>query len=351
MTFWILAAVGLVIATFIACLPLFRPKTGWTPIALALVFALPAGALMLYQDVGTPQALGVVGTPPETSPAAAGEIDDMVTNLRSRLTESPESLDGWMLLARTLKTMQRYPEALDALETARRIAPEDPSVMVELVEARIFVSTQGRITEDMVTMLQDALTRDPGQQKALWLMGIAASQAGEDEAAISYWENLLQQLEPGSPSAPPVQEQIAAAQGRLGLETGSVTGQVGEPTAATTGWQGIKLRLSPGDKLLAEMPSAATLYVMIRRPGPAVGPPMGVRRVSGPALPLEMVINDKDSMLEELQISSLPEVQLQARLSLSGAPQARAGDWQSSPLTVSLDSTEPVELVIDEQVE
>jgi cytochrome c-type biogenesis protein CcmH len=350
MIFWILAAVGLAIATFIACLPLFRPKTGWTPVALALVFALPAGALMLYQDVGTPQALNIVVTP-ATHAAQSDEIEDMAANLRSRLTANPESLDGWMLLARTLKTMQRYPEALDALETANRIAPENPSVMVELVEAHIFVSAQGRITDEMVTMLREALTRDPGQQKALWLMGIAATQAGEDEAAISYWENLLQQLEPGSPSAPSVQEQIAAAQGRLGLETEIVTKQEEEQAAASTGWPGIMLSLSPGDALLAEMPSASVLYVMIRRPGPAVGPPMGVRRVSNPALPLELVISDKDSMLEELQISSLPEVQLQARLSLSGSPQARAGDWQSNSVAVSLNSTDTVKLVIDQRVE
>ena len=52
-----------------------------------------------------------------------------------------------------------------------------------------------------------------GQQKALWLMGIAATQAGEDEAAISYWETLVQQLEPDSGSAQSVQQQIGEAQG------------------------------------------------------------------------------------------------------------------------------------------
>ena len=125
MLFWILAAIGLAIAAFITCLPLFRQKSGWTPIALALVFALPAGALWLYQDVGTPQALDMVRTPQvsvagdhQVNPENGAEIDDMVTQLRSRLTEDAESLEGWILLARTLKTMQRFPEALEALETA-----------------------------------------------------------------------------------------------------------------------------------------------------------------------------------------------------------------------------------------
>jgi len=373
MLFWILAAIGLAIMTFVACLPLFRPKSGWTPIALALVFVLPAGALMIYQDVGSPEALDIVGTPAANSASSPHESDDVVTNLRARLTETPESLDGWVLLARTLKTMQRYPEALDALETARRIAPDDPYVAVELVEALIFASSEGRITNEMVSMLQDALTQDPGQQKALWLMGIAASQAGEDEAAISYWEMLLQQLEPGRTITKSVQDQIALAQTRLGLnaetetETAPAPAPATEPATATAteintsladeqpaggaGWPGINIRVSPSDALRAEIPPGAVLYVMLRTPGPAAGPPIGVRRIRSPALPLEITINDSDSMLEERMISSQPEVQLQARLSLSGAPRAQSGDWQSSTQVIPLNSTEQVELVIDQQVE
>ena len=361
MLFWILAAIGLAIMTFVACLPLFRPKSGWTPIALALIFALPAGALYLYHDVGSPQGIDVTGTPQggtdhSANATDAGQIEDMVATLRSRLTESAEHLEGWVLLARTLKTMQRYEEALEALETARRIAPDDPFVMVELVEARIFVSADGIISDEMLSMLQDVLNQDPGQQKALWLMGIAATQAGEDEAAISYWETLLQQLEPDSGSAQSVQQQLSEAQGRLGLETEADAkdppGAGPVAHAATTGadWAGISVRIKPGSGLRPETASAAVLYVIIRSPGPAVGPPLGVRRINSPQLPLELTISDRDSMLKERKISSLSELQLQARLSLSGAPQASSGDWQSTTVAVPLDSAEAVELLIDQQV-
>ncbi len=377
MLFWILAAIVLALATLIACLPLFRQKTGWTPIALALVFALPAGALMLYQEVGTPQALDIVGAP-QTSvanshqgdPANNAEIDDLVSSLRSRLSEDTASLEGWVLLARTLKTMQRYPEALDALETARRIAPDDPFVTVELVEARIFVSRQGLIDQESVALLQGALTADPSQQKALWLLGIAATQAGEDEAAISYWETLLQELEADSPAAQSVQDQIATAQNRLGQATETrdqsadlqpaetitappvVPAAAQEPAEASESgsWAGLDVHVSGGNESQTELPASAVLYVMIRSPGPAVGPPIGVRRIRNPVLPVEVSISDRDSMLQERQISSQTEIQLQARLSMTGAPQAMSGDWQSNPLTISLKSTESLELVIDQQV-
>jgi cytochrome c-type biogenesis protein CcmH len=231
----------------------------------------------------------------------------------------------------------------------------------------------------MISMLQNALTQEPGQQKALWLMGVAASQAGENEAAISYWESLLEVIEPDSSVAQQVQEQIALAQGRMGMApqapvevetlpppepvvekvtespvaaTGqSEAKQIPVQTGSTATWTGTSVRVSPSETLQSEMPSGAVLYVMIRAPGTAVGPPIGVRRIQNPALPLEITINDQDSMLKGVQISALPEVQLQARLSLSGSPGARSGDWQSNTTLVPLNSKEPVKLLLDEKVE
>jgi len=352
MIFWIMAAVALAIAALITFLPLFRPKSGWTPIALALVFLLPTSALLFYPYIGTPAGLDQVAAATQaTHTNESSDIDAMVANLRARLTESPEHLEGWTLLAKTLKTMQRYPEALDALETAHRIAPEDPYVAVELVEARIFMSGQGRIDNEMVATLEEAVARDPAQQKGLWLLGTAAAQSGDDAKAIEYWQMLLQQLEPGRTIAASVQEQIAQAQKRLGIEPDVSAEGEGTKSDVSAEGEGIKLLLSANDELKANMPSNAVLFIILRSAGPVAGPPLGVRRINNPALPLELTINDQDSMMAERKISSESELRLQARLSLSGAPNAQSGDWQSAQMTVSLNTRESVELLIDQRVE
>ena len=352
MSFWIVAAIALAIAAFITCLPLIRPKTSWTPIALALVFALPTSALMLYQYVGTPAALDQVAVIDRaTNGNESLDIDAMVASLRAKLTQSPKHLEGWMLLARTLKTLQRFPEALEALETARRIAPEDSTVAVELIEARIFTSGQGRIDHEMIAVLEEAVARDPGQQKGLWLLGIASFQSGDDARAIEYWQALLQQLEPGGAITASVQEQITLARKRLGIEpdVGADREEL-EPDVSVDS-AGIKLHLSAGDELKANMPSNAVLFVIIRSAGAVAGPPLGVRRINSPTLPLELTIGDQDSMLAERKISSEPELRIQARLSLSGAPKAQNGDWQSIPVMVPLKTTQTVQLVMDQRVD
>ena len=66
---------------------------------------------------------------------------------------------------------------------------------------------------------------------------------------------------------------------------------------------------------------------------------------------MEITITDGDSMMAERKISSLGDVQVQARLSLSGSPAARSGDWQSAKQSFSLSSNATVELSIDQKVE
>jgi cytochrome c-type biogenesis protein CcmH len=388
--FWALGAAALFAAALITFLPLLGGKSFWKPTALALVFLLPAAGLWIYSAIGTPEAIGVQGAPVASAvahatgeaagPAGAEDMEPMLQGLRARLTESPEDLDGWVLLARTLKTLQRFPEALEALETAHRIAPDDPFVMVELAEARIFTSTDGHIDEDSVAMLERAVEQEPAQQKGLWLLGIAAAQAGDDAFAVSYWESLLAQLEPGSPVAQSVQAQVNEEKARLGMEVeapppGSVpaaaaadspadsAAAVADPAPPTPeaapagsaergcgGWQGTRVRITASAAAQAAIPPGAVLFVVIRSPGPAVGPPLGVRRILGPALPLELTITDQDSMLAERKISLESEVQLQARVSLSGSPGAKPGDWERSR-NVPLSSAGTVELILDQQVE
>ena len=352
--FWAIAAAVLFAAALITLLPLLRAKSLWKPLALAMVFLLPAAGLWMYQEIGTPDAIGLrpppqrVANTSETHSPESQEMDSMIAGLRARLSENPEDLDGWMLLARTLRTTQRYQEAVDALETANRLAPDDPGVMVELVEARIFLTPDGLINDEMIAALKQVLDQQPGMQKALWLMGIASSQAGDEAAAITYWESLLVQLEPGSPVAQSVQSQIDQARANMGTVVEETPVAVLEDDGS---WQGIRLMVAAGESAQSRIPAGGVLYVMIRAPGPAMGPPLGVRRIIDPVLPLEIMISDQDSMLEERQISSEGELRLQARISLTGSPSPGTGDWQSEPLTVSLNSAEAVELVIDQRVE
>jgi len=350
--FWIIAALILFIGFFIALFPLLRGKTGWQPVALALIFALPATALWMYNQFATPAGLDVVGTPNVASAAdphsgQAGDMQSMLTGLQQRLEQDPEDLEGWLLLARTLRASQRFDEASAALERAFELAPDNLVVMVDLAESRIYLDPEGRVPESSVQLLERALELNPDMQKALWLMGIAAVQQGDDAFAISYWQSLMSQLEPGTEVYEMVGGQLAQAQARLGMLP-----EEPMPAAETgSGWTGTRLVLDAAEGAREALASGAILYITIRAPGPAMGPPLGVRRIDNPSFPLELTITDDDSMMAERMISSESEIQVQARVSQTGAPTPQAGDWRSARKSAELASNSLVVLEIDQQVE
>ena len=370
--FWTIAVAVLFIGFVITIFPLLRGKSLLQPLALALAFALPATALWIYNGFGTPEGIDIQGTPRHAAasddPHATqdGEINAMIQGLRARLAQNPQDLDGLMLLARTLKTTQQYEEAAETLEKAHAVAPDNPIVMVELAEAWVFLTPDGMVPDRSVAMLERAIDIEPGAQKGLWLMGIAQSQRGDEAFAISYWQTLLEMLDPGSNIANTVQQQISEAQARMGMEPDTpvdmeAVSHEGHDHAvaeseipAETGdgaWQATRLVITAAEGAQAALESGAVMYVMIRSPGPAMGPPLGVKRLENPAFPLELSITDQDSMMKERLISSESKVQFQVRISLTGMPTAQPGDWQSDSQTVELADASLVVLSVDKSIE
>jgi cytochrome c-type biogenesis protein CcmH len=344
--FWTLFFLILVLAAVFALWPMLGKSSNTKITALTAVLLFPLVGYFLYQSVGTPEAIGIEVTAPvdraetgQTAAPASAPGKDMASladGLRQRLNESPEDVEGWVLLARSYKNLERYPEAVEALETAQDLMPDDPLIRVELVEARLFNSNKPQLTSAMVAELERAVRDDPTLQKGLWLLGIAAAQAGDDEAAINWWTRLQQQIEPDSQIAITIGQQLDEARGRLGMES-----EQANSVATESDWQGVSVTLQLSDQATADwpdlpaghVPAGMVLFVIARTEGSSKGPPLGARKINQPVFPLQLTISDDDSMMPQRPISSAPVLQLQARLSQSGQPTASAGDWQSETMT------------------
>ena len=337
MTFWILSALILAGVAVVCLWPLLRGE-GTARIAAGTgVLALPLLVVALYQQVGTPQALEFKAP----DPALAGQdLESLTEHLRQRLREDPEEVEGWVLLGRSYKSLRKYPEALEALQTANRLVPDQPIIEVELVEAQLFASGNPRITPEMKVLLEKAVAAEPALQKGLWLLGMEAVQAGEDQKAIDLWQQLLTQVQPGSEVATSVEGQIAEARQRLG------TASIADASATWPGLD-ITVALDPGiTELPSELPPEAVLFIIARAEGTQGGPPLGVKRIERPRFPVEIKLGDQDSMLPQQPISSHAALKLQARLSLQGQALPAEGDWQTTAINVSRDSTDRVVLLL-----
>lgn len=341
--FWTAAIAILAVSALIMVSPLLSKGSNWKAIGLALVIALPAGGAFLYGGVGNPLAMNH-----QAASTNGGDFNELTDNLASNLTETEEDLEGWLLLGRSLKSLQRFDEALDALQTAQRIAPDNPLVRVELAEAMLFASGNPQINDEVRAMLESAVNDDPGLQKGLWLLGIDAVQRGDDSTAVEYWQRLLQRVEPDSPIAASVQEQIDQALARLG--------ETPTPTPVNDTWPGVTVEVDLGTAAnqaldTTSMSPSATLFVVIRAPGMTAGPPLGVARIGNPQFPLTVTLTDSNAMLPQTLLSAQTSLQLKARLSLEGRPIASPGDWESESIEVEVDNPGPHPLSLSTQVE
>jgi cytochrome c-type biogenesis protein CcmH len=342
---------------------------------LFVLLMIPLAGLLMYQRIGTPEAIHL---PPVTSAqqstqqqtahsAQQGQMDELVASLQKRMTENPDDPEGWLILGRSLKTMQRFPEAQTALSNANRLVPGNPSIMVELAETMLFTTGSPEVGGEARQLLESALAIDPNQQKGLWIMGMASAQDGDDTQAIVFWTRLLEQLEPASGPYQTVSQQIEMAQTRMGLPVSSVAqasateAPVAQPTVAPPAMAGpvaseaaaggfaIPATINLDDDLAASLPASATLFIFIH-PAGAAGMPLAVKRLAPRGFPLSLNFTDADLLQKGGSLQAFELLDISARISMAGIANVASGDIQANRVTVNTKNVSAIALNLDQRV-
>ena len=165
--------------------------------AIALLLLLPVLGLLGYGILGNPRALDPAQTvaQPQVTPE---QIEGMVAKLAERLKANPDDPKGWLMLARSYKSMGRYAEAAEAYGKASGpLVDENPDVLANYAETVAMAEGKG-LKGKPAALVEKALKIDPKHAHSLFLAGAAAMESGDKKKGIAYWEALLPQVEPGS---------------------------------------------------------------------------------------------------------------------------------------------------------
>lgn len=330
--------------------------------ALLLVLLLPLATWLLYRELGEPRALHPGATASTAAPAAmAGEqpqsLEEATAGLAERMRESPDDLGGWMLLGRAYKTLQRFPEAQQALANAYRLAPDDPDVQVEYAEALTLAGQDRHIAGEAAELLDRALATEPDHQRGLWLKGIQAYQDEDFAVAAATWEHLRGLLPPNADVLASLDERITDARTRAGLPLAAATAAAPATDATATATSdasadgarlSVEVDIAPA--LRAGLQAGDVLFVFARAPnGPRM--PVAIQRLPAASLPVTVTLDDSTSMTPQLTLSTLPEVVVGARVSRSGNAVPQPGDLEAFSDPVPTAGATRVRLVIDRVVE
>jgi cytochrome c-type biogenesis protein CcmH len=315
--------------------------------AAVLSLLLVVGAVGLYEAIGNPlalnsEALKALAAPnaaagAEDSPHDPQDMEKAIAELRGKLSKTTSDVEGWLLLARSLNSVQRYDEQLDATTVAYELAPDSPEVLVEHAEALALGKFDRQLSGEPEKLLQAALKIEPNAQKAMWLTGIAAVQRGEPAKALEVWGRLKTLLEPGSNVLASLEEQMARAQAELAgapaappaadaptntAAPTTTTAPAAAPSAAT-----LEVTVSIDPALQAKVGPNDVLFVFARAEN---GPPMplAIARQAAAGWPVTVTLNDENAMLPTMKLSLFDRIVVGARVSKSGNAMAQSGDFQ-----------------------
>jgi len=184
-------------------------------VVYALAIGLPLVAVLFYLKVGELKALA----PPEVQRPAAEpssqmrsqqQIEANVSALVERLKSNPNDAQGWVMLARSYASKERYAEALGAFAKATELQPNNADLWAQYAVAAAMANNR-KLEGQPLQLVNTALKIDPNNTTALGLAGTAAFQRKEYKQAIDYWSRVLKNVEPGSEIASQVQQRIDEA--------------------------------------------------------------------------------------------------------------------------------------------
>ncbi len=355
--------------------PTLRSGDKAGPLALAaLLVVVPPVTVGLYLALGAPQHLDVAGPGAGSAAQVAAHgaggpqmnVEQLLGRLEQRLAENPGDPEGWAMLARSYMALERYPDAIRALDKLRELVGDEPAVLIPLADA-VAMTQGGRMAGRPTTLIKKALEVDPENPIANWLGGNAAAEAADWQAAIDHWRKSLAQVGDDAQSAGELRQRIAEAEAKLGgAPTATKTPArpapgAAAPTAAAAAPTAVappqpvapaqpaaqvQVQVSLAPELQARVSPNDVVFVFARAPA---GPPMPVAavRLQASQLPLTVTLDDSSSVMPAARLSQFPEVRIEARVAKGGTAVAASGDLRSQPATVKVGTGDPVAVVID----
>lgn len=182
-------------------------------IAAVVVAALiPVAAYALYQQLGSPEAIGnSQAFASLEGPLTPERLPAFREQLARHLADNPGDGRGWAILGRIDLDLERYATASHAfaraVQASHKVA-RDPEVWIDYAEATGMA--EGRtLVGRPAQLIATALELDPANPRALEMAGSLAAEQGDHATAARHWKLLLDRLDAGDARRPQLERAIA----------------------------------------------------------------------------------------------------------------------------------------------
>jgi cytochrome c-type biogenesis protein CcmH len=306
--------------------------------AVAVAIAVPVLAAGMYAGLSNWDWNTVAA-----DTARSAQLDDLLQQLEARLAANPDDAKGWTLLGQANLSMQRVPGAIKAYQRAYDLSRgENVDAIIGLGES-LAMADETALSGRAGQLFDEALSRAPNHPKALWYGSMSALQSGNLHKGRDRLQLLLAQGPPAELRSM-LERQVQDLNQQIAEAEKGGAGEGMQPATARS----IRVAVTLSPAIQQTLREPRTLFVLAR--DPAGGPPLAAKRMSSSALPLTVELTERDAMMPTRTIANAPRVEVVARLSKSGTPQAQSGDYFGQTDYEFGKDTGTVNILIDQTV-
>lgn len=294
----------------------YSPTTSRLLLAAAAIALAAAG---LYALWGEPNAAVLAAAPQLLAQGADGDRDSLAelqAALAARAARRADDADTWFYLGSVRMRLQDYDGAVQAFTSLRERIGSNEQVDRSLAQAS-YLAAGGQITAAVQAAMQRVLATRPDDPDMLEMLAVDALRRADFKSAARHLARALRQ---------PVGEGRAA---------------ILESTLAAT-----RSRLDPkrpNIEVAVAVDEVTAPWLMVFARPVGGGMPLAVTRRRAKAMQT-VVLDDADSMIEAVPLSTGGQVEVVARLSASGDASSAGAEAVSAPLDSA--STPRIELTL-----
>lgn len=196
-----------------------------------LLLLLPAAAVAIYLDLGTP---GLPSVPfASRSPAVTSDHDlvKMVDELSAKMKANPGDPKGWLLLANSEAALGRFKESAEAYAEAISRTPAPDAELQSRYGEALTLAADGQVTPKAKAVFAAVLALDPKEPRARFYMALAEAQGGHLDVALTQWVALEADSPADAPWRDTLAGEIESTAKQLGRDPATLPGRSPAPSA------------------------------------------------------------------------------------------------------------------------
>ena len=161
--------------------PKFQAAAAGNRYALFAVMLVPLIALPVYAKYGSPLMPDVPLQERLKGAIANQDFAALVATVEAHLTQDPNDIEGWKVLAPAYKREKRWNDAAEAYANVLRLAPPTADAIADYGEMLVFAN-EGMVTDEAESAFVEALKLEATNERAKFYYGMALNQEGKAPA-------------------------------------------------------------------------------------------------------------------------------------------------------------------------